>query len=338
MDKKNNKMFNYKKVKTAVVCGKKKCIYMKSKGTREYVKSKGEYVLLPVYVKRVAKIAAKKLVKNKNGKKKLRGGEKLSTLYKYKKTDVELDLSDIGSSIKELVLLSEIPEKDIKTVFVNKIETAPARRTFDLKTIPYKGVKIMIDGEYLTGEIYDNRAKAQIKAQNAAKNAEYYYIENGKFVNIKIKVGHELESNKRDIKRFYYFVFDIPIESITSPIYSVKKCKLEKYDGSFELKNACEREILYELYKDSYSNKLYINKIDEDNEIYVPSEVLKKFGPKLAISYEGVVTVDDSDLDKHYDVTKALNKSRRSSKSNKSIKSTLSKVFSKLTTRGSKVY
>jgi hypothetical protein len=69
-----NKVVNYKKIRTDIINGKKKCIYMKPKGTREYVKSKGEYVLLSVYAKRVAKIAAKKLVKNKNGKKKLRGG------------------------------------------------------------------------------------------------------------------------------------------------------------------------------------------------------------------------------------------------------------------------
>jgi len=70
-----NKVVNYKKIRTILVYGKKKCIYMKPKGTREYVKSKGEFVLLSVYAKRVAKIAAKKLVKNKNGKKKLRGRE-----------------------------------------------------------------------------------------------------------------------------------------------------------------------------------------------------------------------------------------------------------------------
>jgi len=66
---------SYKKIKTIIVYGKKKCIYMKPKGTREYVKSKGDFVLLSVYIKRVAKIAEKKLVKIKNGKKKLRGGE-----------------------------------------------------------------------------------------------------------------------------------------------------------------------------------------------------------------------------------------------------------------------
>jgi len=48
---------------------------MKPKGTREYVKSKEEYVLLQEYAKRVAKIAAKKLVKNKNDKNKLRWGD-----------------------------------------------------------------------------------------------------------------------------------------------------------------------------------------------------------------------------------------------------------------------
>jgi dipeptide/tripeptide permease len=50
---------SYKKIKTILVYGKKKCIYMKPKGTREYVKSKGDFVLLSVYIKRVAKIAEK---------------------------------------------------------------------------------------------------------------------------------------------------------------------------------------------------------------------------------------------------------------------------------------
>jgi len=72
---------NYKKIRTILVYGKKKCIYMKPKGTREYVKSKGEYVLLSVYAKRVEKMAAEKLVKNKNGKNKLRGSEDKRTNY-----------------------------------------------------------------------------------------------------------------------------------------------------------------------------------------------------------------------------------------------------------------
>ena len=82
---------------------------MKANGRREYVKSKGEYVLLPVYVKRVAKIAAKKLIKNKNGKKKLRGGEyKTLSLHVRDVNDYTvLDLCEITDSKTELVLLSE---------------------------------------------------------------------------------------------------------------------------------------------------------------------------------------------------------------------------------------
>jgi len=76
-----NKKDNYKKIRTILVYGKKRCIYMKPKGTREYVKSKGEYVLLSVYAKRVEKMAAEKLVKNKNGKNKLRGSEDKRTNY-----------------------------------------------------------------------------------------------------------------------------------------------------------------------------------------------------------------------------------------------------------------
>ena len=50
-----NKIVNYKKIRTILVYGKKKCIYMKPKGKREYVKSKGEFVLLSVYIKKMQK-------------------------------------------------------------------------------------------------------------------------------------------------------------------------------------------------------------------------------------------------------------------------------------------
>ena len=44
---------NYKKVRTVFINDKKKVIYAKPKGTREYVKSKGEMVLLSAYLKKV---------------------------------------------------------------------------------------------------------------------------------------------------------------------------------------------------------------------------------------------------------------------------------------------
>ena len=60
---------SYKKVKTIFIFDKPKCIYMKPKGTREYVKSKGEMVLLSAYIKKAEKIAAKKALASKMAKK-----------------------------------------------------------------------------------------------------------------------------------------------------------------------------------------------------------------------------------------------------------------------------
>ena len=50
-----NKVVNYKKIRTDIINGKKRCIYMKPKGKREYVKRKGEFVLLSVYIKKMQK-------------------------------------------------------------------------------------------------------------------------------------------------------------------------------------------------------------------------------------------------------------------------------------------
>lgn len=50
-----NKVVNYKKIRTDIINGKKRCIYMKPKGKREYVKSKGEFVLLSVHIKKMQK-------------------------------------------------------------------------------------------------------------------------------------------------------------------------------------------------------------------------------------------------------------------------------------------
>ena len=57
-----NNIINYKKIRTDIINGKKRCIYIKLKGKREYVKSKGEFVLLSVYIKKM-----QKKYKNKGG-------------------------------------------------------------------------------------------------------------------------------------------------------------------------------------------------------------------------------------------------------------------------------
>jgi hypothetical protein len=46
---------DYKKIRTDIINGKKRCIYMKPKGKREYVKSGGEFVSLSVYIKTLQK-------------------------------------------------------------------------------------------------------------------------------------------------------------------------------------------------------------------------------------------------------------------------------------------
>lgn len=50
-----NKIVDYKKIRRDIINGKKKYIYMKPTGKREYVKSKGELVLLSVYIKTLQK-------------------------------------------------------------------------------------------------------------------------------------------------------------------------------------------------------------------------------------------------------------------------------------------
>ena len=58
-----NKMVQYNKIKTVIINGRKKCIYMKPRGTREYVKYNKEFVLLNRYIK----LISKKLKKQKGG-------------------------------------------------------------------------------------------------------------------------------------------------------------------------------------------------------------------------------------------------------------------------------
>jgi hypothetical protein len=58
-----NKMVQYNKIKTVIINGRKKCIYMKPRGTREYVKYNKEFILLNRYIK----LISKKLKKQKGG-------------------------------------------------------------------------------------------------------------------------------------------------------------------------------------------------------------------------------------------------------------------------------
>jgi hypothetical protein len=51
---------DYKKIRTDIINGKKRCIYMKPKGKREYVKSGGEFISLSAYIKTLQKKNKKK--------------------------------------------------------------------------------------------------------------------------------------------------------------------------------------------------------------------------------------------------------------------------------------
>jgi hypothetical protein len=58
-----NKVVQYNKIKTVIINGRKKCIYMKPRGTREFVKYNKEFILLNRYIK----LISKKLKKQKGG-------------------------------------------------------------------------------------------------------------------------------------------------------------------------------------------------------------------------------------------------------------------------------
>ena len=58
-----NKIVQYNKIKTVIINGRHKCIYMKPRGTREYVKYNKEFILLNRYIK----LISKNLKKQKGG-------------------------------------------------------------------------------------------------------------------------------------------------------------------------------------------------------------------------------------------------------------------------------
>jgi hypothetical protein len=248
---------SYKKVKTVLVYGKKKCIYMKPKGTREYVKSKGEYVLLPVYVKRVAKIAAKKLIKNKNGKKKLRGGEyKTLSLHVRDVNDYTvLDLCEITDSKTELVLLSE-----------EKIE------------------RLRVNGKLcIAVKIKDKDVNDVLSARNVTK---YYYKKNEKskleeIDTTEVTIDYKQEYSAGISKKIYYYIYKEFRSNET--IYSEKdRCKLQSNNdnGSIKFNKEGVKKILFD-YKPPFE-KLYIYDSTGYKEIDVPNYLQRRNLPYLA--------------------------------------------------------
>ena len=96
---------SYKKVKTVVIFDKPKCIYMKPKGTREYVKSKGEMVLLSAYIKKAEKIAAKKALASKMAKKSKASRSPMKRRSVYGGDLDDLNWKDLSKNINEIELL-----------------------------------------------------------------------------------------------------------------------------------------------------------------------------------------------------------------------------------------
>ena len=286
---------SYKKVKTVLVYGKKKCIYMKPKGTREYVKSKGEYVLLPVYVKRVAKIAAKKLIKNKNGKKKLRGGEnKTKTVLSLQVMDVNnktvLDLCEITDSKTELVLLSE--EKIDQTIELENnlvdilIRVKDEDIYLDEKT---DVIKINVRSDKKNKEcikIYPERYYHSAQCRTD-KGTNYYKRDNDgkieKIYSTEIEEVFEYNGNVGGWggpHRYYCHIFKL---KKGETIYSEKdRCDLQTKDvnGSIKFNKNGVKKILFD-YKPPFE-KLYIYDSTGYKEIDVPNYLQVRNLPYLA--------------------------------------------------------
>jgi hypothetical protein len=268
---------SYKKIKTVLVYGKKKCIYMKPKGTRKYVKSKGEYVLLPVYLKRVAKIAAKKLIKNKNGKnkngkKKIRGGEHESLSLKVIDVNDNRKVFDLCKTDlnTELVLLSK--EKPIymydKYIAV-RIKDEDFKAVIDVTDIDLK----------VRNKNVINKMPANV--------TKYYYKENEKSkleeINTEVTIDYiwEWEHSAARGYKIYYYVYKKLGGDKT--IYSEKgRCKLQSKDDNGSIKFNIEgvKNILFN-YKPLFE-KLYIYDSGGYKEIDVPEYLQSKNIRQLA--------------------------------------------------------
>ena len=282
-------MSSYKKVKTVLVYGKKKCIYMKPKGTREYVKSKGEYVLLPVYVKRVAKIAAKKLIKNKNGKKKIRGGEhktktdKTKTVLSLQVMDVNnktvLDLCEITDSKTELVLLSEEKidyARKLENNFVDirirvKDEDIYLDEKEDVIIINVRSdeknkecIKIFPRGYYHRAQCRTDEGTNYYKRDNDGKIEKIYSTEIEEVFKYDGNVG-----GWGGPHRYYCHIIKL---KKGETIYSEKdRCKLKDVNGSIEFNKKGVKEILDDYIIIKPFKKLYIYDSTGYKEIDVPN-------------------------------------------------------------------
>jgi hypothetical protein len=273
----------YKKIKTILVYGKKKCIYMKQKGTREYVKSKGEYVLLLLYVKRVAKIAAKKLVKIKNGKKKLRGGGTQLSLkvqvtpcgnMHVADSSHVLDLCTIRKLDTELVLLSEENmqnmlqryEKFVRMVKINDKDISYNKTSYDL-----------INVRSSNNENISSSRNFRIKKGPSNGTAYYTRDKTGKIKEIySTKIVYDFKFERGGIsEKIYYHIFEL---EEGEQIYSEKdRCKLQ-LNLEFNINDV--KKILFD-YKPPFE-KLYIYDSDGYKELCIPDNLNKENTRELA--------------------------------------------------------
>ena len=245
---------SYKKVKTVLVYGKKKCIYMKPKGTREYVKSKGEYVLLPVYVKRVAKIAAKKLIKNKNkngknGKKKIRGGENesLSLQVINVNNNKVLDLCIRHYLNAELVLLSKenVVGYELENNLVNiKILVKNEDKYLDKDKI------LIIKAKNKTDVEFNSMSNCNYRVKGSPYEGTTYYKRDNKGKIEKI-YSEKINCETKYGVVYYYHIFNLKIDET---IYSEKKiCNLHIPDIQQPIKFNSDGNFIHQIPRYNYN-------------------------------------------------------------------------------------
>ena len=201
---------------------------MKPKGTREYVKSKGEYVLLPVYVKRVAKIAAKKLVKikngknGKNGKKKIRGGEHelLSLQVINVNNNKVLDLCIRQYLNAELVLLSK--ENVVGYELENNLENIKILVKNEDKYLD-KDKILIIKAKNKTDVEFNSMSNCNYRVKGSPYEGTTYYKRDNKGKIEKI-YSEKINCETKYGVVYYYHIFNLKIDET---IYSEKKiCNL----------------------------------------------------------------------------------------------------------------
>ena len=227
---------------------------MKPKGTRAYVKSKGEYVLLPVYVKRVAKIAAKKLIKNKNkngknGKKKIRGGEHelLSLQVRNVNNNKVLDLCIRHYLNAELVLLSKenVVGYELENNLVNiKILVKNEDKYLDKDKI------LIIKAKNKTDVEFNSMSNCNYHVKGGPYEGTTYYKRDNKGKIEKI-YSEKINCETKYGVVYYYHIFNLKIDET---IYSEKKiCNLHIPDIQQPIKFNSDGNFIHQIPRYNYN-------------------------------------------------------------------------------------